>query len=68
MIECKVNIFLYPQVGPLFGVPVDLFSPLENKVSQNPVSITWMDPERGGDVDLLMQNTWRPQTFTGKIK
>ena len=28
-----VKIFIYSQVGPLFGVPVDLFSPVENKVS-----------------------------------
>jgi len=26
------GLFLTMKVGPLFGVPVDLFSPLENKI------------------------------------
>ena len=29
-------LLLFSQVGPLFGVPVDLFSPVENKVTLGP--------------------------------
>ena len=32
----SVALFLFSQVGPLFGVPVDLFSPVENKVTLGP--------------------------------
>ena len=41
--DCLLLHLPISQVGPLFGVPVDLFSPLENKVRRTHCSVYYLN-------------------------